>query len=68
VDDVKLSDKPDEHMRWIYDHRHRDHHSPMAQYLRARRVEALRNAPEWMRLEAMMNDALLYHDEAPKNG
>ena len=54
-----LSLEPDESMRWIYDYRHPDYNTPMAQDLRERRSRAIANAPEWMKREAQLNDAML---------
>lgn len=54
----RLSLKPDEHMRWIYDPSHHEYNSARAKDLRERRSAAMRNAPAWMIEEARMNDAL----------
>lgn len=53
-----LSLEPDEDMRWIYDYTHPDYNSDQARYLRERRDRALRNAPQWMIEEALLNDIL----------
>jgi hypothetical protein len=54
----RLSLEPDARMRWIYDTAHPDYHSDRARDLRARREQAVRNAPQWMIEEARMNDNL----------
>jgi hypothetical protein len=59
----RLSLKPDPDMRWIYDYTHPDYNSERAQDLRMRRELAIRNAPEWMRREAALNDAA---DDEPR--
>ena len=53
---MKLSMKPDAHMKWIYNTLHPDYNSDMAKDLRERRCRAIANAPEWMRREAYVND------------
>jgi hypothetical protein len=52
----ELSLEPDERMRWIYNPAHPDYNSDMARDLRARRGEAIRNAPRWMVQDAQAND------------
>lgn len=51
----ELTLDPDEHMRWIYDPRHPDYNSPMAEHLRAMRSAAIASAPEWMRQMAAIS-------------
>lgn len=60
----RLSLKPDEHMRWIYDPSHPEYNSARAEDLRERRAAAMRNAPAWMIEEARLNDA---HDDIPRD-
>lgn len=64
----KLSLEPDEHMRWIYDPAHPDYYSDMAEHLRKRRAEAIRNAPTWMVEEARLNDILKKYWRGKKGG
>lgn len=52
----KLSFNPDPDMRWIYDILDERFNSPQAESLRARRRNAIQNAPKWMLKEAAMND------------
>lgn len=54
----QLSLEPDDHMKWIYDHRHPDYNTDRAKHLREARFMAIHNAPEWMKREAEMNDTL----------
>ena len=54
----RLSLEPDERMRWIYDPSHRDYNTDRAKHLREARSRAINSAPEYMRREAALNDAL----------
>ena len=54
----KLSLQPDLDIRWIYDPSHPEYSSPRAQALRDARARAIANAPQWMREDAALNDAL----------
>jgi hypothetical protein len=53
-----LSLEPDADMRWIYDYTHPDYNSDRAKHLREARARALQSAPQWMILEARLNDLL----------
>lgn len=55
---MKLSLRPDEHMRWIYDYTHPEYNSEQAKWLRERRAAAIANAPQWMIELARFNDSL----------
>lgn len=50
--------EPDGHMRWIYDYRHPEYHTPRAVDLRERRAAALRACPGWMLEQAAINDEI----------
>lgn len=55
---MKLSFKPDEHMRWIYNPSHPDYNTDHARSLRAARGRAIMAAPHWMKWAASFNDAM----------
>lgn len=48
----------DDNMRWIYDPSHPEYNSDHAKWLRERRSMAITIAPEWMKREAQLNDAM----------
>lgn len=53
---MRISLKPDDHIRWIYDRRHPDYNSERAKHLRASRERALASCPAWLLDEAWHND------------
>jgi hypothetical protein len=54
----RLSLQQDACMDWIYDYTHPDYNTERAKHLREARHHAIANAPEWMKREAQLNDAL----------
>ena len=54
----KLSLKPDDDMKWIYDCYHPAYNSAEAEHLRGARARALLSCPRWMKETARMNDLL----------
>lgn len=59
--DRQLSLEPDDHMKWIYNPSHPNYNSDQAKDLRERRAAALRSCPEWVLLDAYLNDIMKKH-------